>query len=274
MDSKNIQIGDTRYAYYELPNPGKAKMLLLHGMLVESHCFEAMTEDLKANYHLVLLDLKGHGKSDNGRSYDADYTNDAIAADLLAFQQAVIQEPFHLVGYSLGGQYSLKFAGTHPELVKSVTLIDSAPALSTKGVFLLLYALFTMPKFFRNEEHVLRFYNKRLKGLGDYMLKHCVTKVPDGHYLLRYDKKNLAPNTLAKSALRTKDLWESSKNIKAPVLILRAGKSAIIDNKIERTMKANMPHAQVVLMKNMGHELVFSKPKEVSEQIEAFVSRC
>ncbi|OQA34195.1 MAG: Lipase 3 precursor [Betaproteobacteria bacterium ADurb.Bin341] len=274
MDSKNIQIGNTRYAYYELPNPGKAKMLLLHGMLVESHCFEAMTEDLKANYHLVLLDLKGHGKSDNGKSYDADYTNDAIAADLLTFQQAVIQEPFHLVGYSLGGQYSLKFAGTHPELVKSVTLIDSAPALSTKGVFLLLYALFTTPKFFRNKEHVYRHYDNRLAGLGDYMFKHCVVEGQNGRYLLRYDKKNLAPNTLAKSALRTKDLWESSKHIKSPVLILRAEKSAIIDHKIERTMKTNMPHAQIVLMKNMGHELVFSKPKEVSEQIEAFIRRC
>ncbi|MBS1196964.1 MAG: alpha/beta hydrolase [Proteobacteria bacterium] len=273
MDSKTIQLGNSNYAYYEIANPGKPKMLMLHGMMVESHCFEKLAEHLKVHYHLFLLDLKGHGKSDNGKSYDEGYTNDIIAADLLAFQKQIIQEPFHLVGYSLGGQYSLKFAGTYPELVKSMTLIDSAPTLSSKGIFLILYALLTVPKFFRNKEHVLNYYNSKLAGLGDYMFKYCVSESTNGRYLLRYDKKNLSPNTLGKAAIRTKDLWESSRKIKSPALVLRAEKSAIIDNKIERTMKANMPQANVVLMKDMGHELVFSNAKEVFEQIHGFVAK-
>jgi len=70
MDSKTIQLGNSHYAYYEIANPGKPKMLMLHGMMVESHCFEKLAEHLKAHYHLFLLDLKGHGKSDNGKSYD------------------------------------------------------------------------------------------------------------------------------------------------------------------------------------------------------------
>lgn len=273
MDSRTLQIGNTAYAYYELPNPGKEKMLLLHGMMVESHCFEKMAEYLKAHYHLFLLDLKGHGQSANGASYDQDYTNDAIAADLLAFQQKVIGEPFHMVGYSLGGQYTLKFAGAHPELVKSVTLIDSAPAMTGKAVFLILYALFTTPRFFRSKEHVYRYYDRRQPGLGDYMFRYCMAEAPQGRYKLRYDKKNLSPDTLGKAALRTKDLWASTQKIKVPTLVLRAEKSAIIDNRIERTMKANMPQAQIVLMKDMGHNLVFGNPKEVSAQILDFLAK-
>lgn len=273
MDHHTILLGNSSYAYYEIPNPGKPKMLLLHGMMVDSHCFDKIAEYLKPHYHLFMLDLKGHGKSANGKSYDEGYSNEVIAADLLTFQQQVIREPFHMVGYSLGGQYTLKFAGAHPELVRSVTLIDSAPTLSTKGIFLILYALLTVPKFFKNKEHVLNYYNRKLPGLGDYMLAYCVIEGQNGRYSLRYDKKNLSPNTLGKAGIRTKDLWESSKKIKAPVLVLRAEKSAIIDNKIERTMKANMPHAHIVLMKNMGHELVFSHPQAVFEQIHNFVAK-
>ena len=273
MDSKTIQLGTTNYTYYEIPNPGKPKMLMLHGMMVESHCFEKMADSLKADYHLFLLDLKGHGKSGNGKNYDEGYTNDVIVGELLSFQQKVIQEPFHLVGYSLGGQYSLKFAGCHPDLVKSVILIDSAPTLSTKGIFLILFALFTTPKFFKNKEHVYHYYDHKLAGLGDYMFRNCISNTQNGRFELRYDKKSLSPNTLTKAGARTLDLWASSKKIKVPTLILRAEKSSIIDNKIEKTMLLNMPQARMVLMKGMGHELVFSHPKEVASQIHTFLSQ-
>lgn len=272
MNKNTVNLGASQYTYYEIPNPGKPKMVLLHGMMVESHCFESVAEHLKSSYHLYLLDLKGHGQSENGTSYDESYTNDVIAWELLAFQQKVVQEPFHLVGYSLGGQYSLKFAGTYTDLVKSVTLIDSAPALSAKGVFLILYALLTTPRQFKNQEHLVRYYDRKLPGLGSYMLRHCVSATPNGGYTLRYDKKNLSPCTLSKAGLRTADLWASAQKIQAPTLILRAAKSAIIDNKLERAMRLNMPRARIVLMKDMGHELVFSHPKAVAEQILAFLA--
>lgn len=271
MDSKSIQIGNTAYAYYEIPNPGKPKLLLLHGMIVESHCFEKMAGFLREHFHLVLLDLKGHGKSGDGRSYDEDYTNEAITRDLLAFSEAVIGEPFHLLGYSLGGQYALKFAGTHPDKILRLIIIDSAPAVSGKGIFAILYALMTTPRRFKDEAHLRRHYDRRIPGLGDYILAYCARRDAAGHLILRYDKKRFAPDTMAKGIARARDIWQASTHITAPTLILRAGQSLIISDKFERMMKANIAKAEVVRMPGMGHNLVFTHPRDVAEQILAFL---
>lgn len=273
MDCKTIQIGNTQYNYYEIPNPGKPKMLMLHGMMIESHCFTKIADRLKTDYHLYLLDLKGHGKSGNGTSYDESYTNDAICADLLNFQQAVIQEPFHLVGYSLGGQYSLKFAGFHAEVLKSVTIIDSAPALSLKGTFAILYAMFKTPKIFKDKNHVLGFYDARIPGLGNYMLTYCMRELGEGRYAIRYDKKNLAPSTMAKGIARTKDIWEACKKITTPTLVLRAEKSFILNEKLEKMLQESNPKIDVLMMPGMAHNFVFTHPQIVTEYIRSFTAK-
>ncbi len=270
MDSKTIQLGKSQYAYYEIANPGKAKMLLLHGMLVESHCFEKLIACLKDDYHLLLLDLKGHGKSANGSSYDADYCNDVIANDLLAFYQEVIREPFYLLGYSLGGQYAIKFAGTAPDKVKGLILIDSAPALCLKASLTILFTLMLTPRFFVSKEQARRFYDHRTTGFGQYIVDYCLAEDKHGRYVLRYDKENFAPDTLAKGAARTRDLWDSCKKITAPTLVLRCEKSFVFNAKLERKMRERIANIEVVLMRDRTHLIGFTHPQEVSEQIRKY----
>lgn len=273
MKHKSIRLGDSQYAYYEIPNPGKPKMLLLHGMLVESHCFAKLAPYLKDDYHLLFLDLKGHGKSANGGNYDQGYSADIIASDLQAFHQAVIQEPFYLLGYSLGGQYALKFAGTHPALVKGLLIIDSAPALCLKATLTILLTLMLTPKSFASREHAVRFYDKRTPGFGEYIADFCLIQDARGRYVLRYDKKNFAPDTMAKSTARTKDLWEACKNITAPTLILRCEKSFVFNNRLEKKMRESIANSTGVRMKDMKHLVAFSHPRELAGEIHSFLHK-
>lgn len=273
MDYKTVQIGSAQYAYYEIANPGKPKMVMLHGMMVDAHCFEKIAEQLQNDYHLFLFDLKGHGKSSDGESFDANYANEVICSDLLAIYQQVIGEPFFLVGYSLGGQYTLRFAGTHPEAVRAAIVIDSAPTVSFKGILAILWAMFKTPKVFKNKEHVIRFYDARIPGLGDYMFKHCMTDLGNGRYAIRYDRKRLAPPTAAKAAARTKDIWEACKKIVAPTLVLRAEKSFVLNDKIAAQLQASNPKIEIALMQGMEHNLVFTHPQAVADKIRQFAGR-
>lgn len=273
MAHRNIDLGSSQYAYYEIPNPGKPKMLLLHGMLVESHCFAKLVPYLKDDYHLLFLDLKGHGQSANGGSYDQAYSADIIASDLRAFHQAVIQEPFYLLGYSLGGQYSLKFAGTYPELVKGLLIIDSAPALCLKATLTILLTLMLTPKSFASKEHALRVYEKRTPGFGEYIANFCLMQDSQGRYVLRYDKNNFAPDSMAKSAARTRDLWQACSKITAPTLILRCEKSFVFNNRLEKKMRESIANSTVVRMKDMKHLIAFSHPRELAGEIHSFTHK-
>jgi len=270
MDCQFIRVGKTDYAWYEIPARRKPKLLLLHGMMVESHSFNGLIEQLRGSFHLYLLDLKGHGKSSNGESYDADYRPEVIAAELHTFGQQVIGEPFYLLGYSLGGQYAIQYAGSHPDALRGLILLDSAPEISLKSALKILFSVMTTPNLFRGPEDVRRFYDKKSPGFGDYMVEHAMVQDKYGYYSPRYDKKNLAPRDSRKTGERSWGLWQAARQITAPTLILRAGQSSIIDDEMQQKLQTHIANAMVVLMEGMGHHLGMTHPEAVAAEVKHF----
>ncbi|SCG84446.1 alpha/beta hydrolase fold [Proteiniborus sp. DW1] len=68
-------------------------------------------------YHIVTLDLRGHGKSEktvNG------YTLDNMAIDIIEIMNQLGIEKAHIVGSSLGGEIAVNLAARFPERVKSI----------------------------------------------------------------------------------------------------------------------------------------------------------
>src|SRR5437588_5544043 len=94
-----IQVPDVRIHYAELDVPGRP-MLLLHGVGMDWRVWQAISRRLAPHFHLYLMDMRGHGRSDkpeHGYSL-AHYAADVEeVVDRLELVEAV------LVGSSLGG---------------------------------------------------------------------------------------------------------------------------------------------------------------------------
>src|SRR5262249_20812673 len=73
-------------------------------------------------FRVTLYDLRGHG---NSECPPRGYTTRDLAEDLTALMDARGIERAHLVGHSYGGAVSLHCAASHPERVRSLTMIDS-----------------------------------------------------------------------------------------------------------------------------------------------------
>ena len=129
------------------------------------------------------------------------------------------------------------------------------------------------PKFFKDEAHVYRHFDTRNPGMGEYMLKHCLTRDEAGHFKPRYDKQRFAPNTMAKGTARTRDLWEACRKITAPTLLLRGGKSFVFSDGLEKKMRESIARLEVVLLKDREHLMAFTHPQEVAEPIRAFLAK-
>jgi len=273
MESKTIRLGRCDYAWYEIPARRKPKLLLLHGMMVESHSFNGLIEHLRGNFHLLLLDLKGHGQSGNGESYDEDYRPAVIADELHSFYQQVIGEPCLLLGYSLGGQYAIQYAGSYPDTLRGLILLDSAPEISLKSALKIIFSVMTTPNLFRGPEDVRRFYDKKSPGFGDYMLEYAMVQDKYGYYSPRYDKRNLAPRDSRKTGERSWELWQATKKITAPTLILRAEQSSIIDDDMQQRLQENIAKASAVLMEGMGHHLGMTHPEAVAAEVKKYFTK-
>jgi len=82
------------------------------------------------HYRLILVDLRGHGKSDQP---EAGYHIDEIAGDVLGIMQYLELKHAHLVGSSLGAEVGLSLAAAYPE--KVISLVCEGALSSEYGLF-------------------------------------------------------------------------------------------------------------------------------------------
>jgi pimeloyl-ACP methyl ester carboxylesterase len=97
-------------------------VVALHGWLDNAGSFELLAPAL-AGCHIVALDAAGHGKSDH-RSADASYNIWQDLGDILDVADALGWRRFSLLGHSRGAAVATLFAGTFPERVDRLMLIE------------------------------------------------------------------------------------------------------------------------------------------------------
>lgn len=68
-------------------------------------------------YHLVTLDLRGHGKTEKAAN---GYTLDNMAMDIIHVMNQLNIDKAHIVGSSLGGEIAVNMAAHFPERIQSV----------------------------------------------------------------------------------------------------------------------------------------------------------
>ena len=108
--------------FYTVQGSG-SPVVLIHGM----HSSGAMnwtmpgiTAALAQNHRVIVMDCRGHGKSDKPET-DAAY-GAAMVEDVIALLTHLDIRKAHIVGYSMGGMIALKTAALHPERVQSLLL--------------------------------------------------------------------------------------------------------------------------------------------------------
>jgi len=99
-------------------------VVLCHGFLDMAYGFLALAPLLACKgYRVIAPDLRGHGETswlpDSGYYYFPDYV-----LDLHALLPQLVQQPFELVGHSMGGAVATLYAATHPLQLRTLSLIE------------------------------------------------------------------------------------------------------------------------------------------------------
>ena len=119
------------------------KLLALHGWLDNAATFDRLAPLLCANFHIVALDLPGHGRSD-WRAPGAWYHHVDYPGEVLQAAQVLGWERFGLLGHSLGGAVASAIAAAVPERIEQLLLIEALGPVATgpeKALTLLQQAL-------------------------------------------------------------------------------------------------------------------------------------
>jgi pimeloyl-ACP methyl ester carboxylesterase len=120
-----IQLSKVQLEY--LPHgAGPERVLFTHGFLSSGRIWRMVQEALPADrYTSIAVCNRGAGASE-APPEPSDFGVEIFASDLFELVTAIGWHDFTLVGHSLGGATSTRFALDHSELLKGVILLDPA----------------------------------------------------------------------------------------------------------------------------------------------------
>ena len=105
-------------------NGKKETVLLIHGFGAYKENWLRFSRLLKDHYHVIALDLPGHGESAKDAVLNYDYNHQV--ARVHEFMAKLGINRFHIAGNSMGGAISALYAAQYPEQIITATLIDPA----------------------------------------------------------------------------------------------------------------------------------------------------
>jgi 2-hydroxy-6-oxonona-2,4-dienedioate hydrolase len=130
LKAKFVDVNGIRTRYYEMGSG--EPMVMIHAEEgfaghASANYFVKNIPGLAKHFHVFALDRLGSGLTDNPKT-DADYNIHAEMEHIVQFIQVMKLGKVHLVGHSHGGGIALFISVDHPEVVRSLTIIDSVTA--------------------------------------------------------------------------------------------------------------------------------------------------
>ncbi len=110
--------------HYTRTGGAKPALLALHGFSDDGLCWSPIAQALEADFDVIMLDARGHGRSDDpetGYGYDAHAADVAGAIEALGLIKPIV------LGHSMGAVTALALAATHPRLPGTILLEDPPP---------------------------------------------------------------------------------------------------------------------------------------------------
>ncbi|MFF4156829.1 SDR family oxidoreductase [Streptomyces sp. NPDC001678] len=107
---RRVTTGGIELCVLELGDPADPTVVLLHGYPDSKEVWSEVARRLRDRFHVVLYDVRGHGRSTAPRPLRGGFTLEKLTDDFLAVVDAVSPDaPVHLVGHDWGSVQGWEF---------------------------------------------------------------------------------------------------------------------------------------------------------------------
>lgn len=275
-DLKNIKPKGKPYCVPDWANfieyGAGAPVILVHGLAASLYDWEYLLPDLaSAGYHGYALDILGHGESPKpeARSYKIKW----VLRHLEQWVDSLsLSEPPVMIGHSLGGYLTMRYALRHPERVRAMVL--SSP----------FYRLDQLPFILRRAYHRPRLNALIMERLPRWIFQVAVDftsqamgRIGDGtNYLpegIRFqtvlDYKRTHPGAF-NIPNTVQDLTANLPRLEQPTLVMWGDHDQTLSPDLFQPIVESLPNARSYTIK-AGHVPHQSHPEEFNKVVLDFL---
>jgi 3-oxoadipate enol-lactonase len=249
--------------YYETHGTGEP-VLLVHGLGSSTLDWAPQIAALAPRFHVIAFDVRGHGRSGKPRQR---YCVRLFAEDTAALIRALNVGSVHVVGISMGGMIAFQLAVTAPELVRSLTIVNSGPAMPVRTLAQRMM-IWTRIGIVR-----LRGMRKMGEVLASQLLPKPEHAALRAQFIERWAANDPTAYLAALDGLINWDVTDALGRIDCPVLVLSADHD-YTPVAFKQAYTAMMRRAELVVIEDSRHMLPIERPEPFNAALLAFLTRC
>jgi pimeloyl-ACP methyl ester carboxylesterase len=268
--TRTVDVGGTPFAYREVGAATGTPLVLLHHFTAVLDDWDpAVVDGLAAERRVILVDLRGVGAS-GGTAPDSV---EAMAADAVAFVEALGLATVDLLGYSLGGMVAQEVVQRRPDLVRRIVLAGTSPAgdAGPADTFAVLQdAMQNATAEGKHPKHFLFFSpTATSQAAGDAFLARLDQRTQDRDTAATNEAIGAQVTALAK--------WERSSSsvglaaVRQPVLVVNGDDDTMIPTISSFNLARQLPNAELSIYPGSGHGALFQHHDLFVQQVLDFL---
>lgn len=241
-------------------------MLFLHGSYATSRWWQPLFNQLPEQILAVAPDLRGGGGTEQTTH---GYSIPEQAEDIAALIQHLNWIDFDIVAHSSGGAIAMEYILTHPEMVRTLTLIDSVPI---EGVHTPIETYVLLDQMRTDQELLAQALQTLMPTLD---LSGADQSALTFFAQLVSDAQAMAPAafTALADALNRWNRFGDGQQLRLPTLLLWGDQDIIIDrDSITRTLLAIPGANNLEVLRSVGHSPMIEAPQILAERLIDFIT--
>jgi lipase len=245
---------------------GSPRVVCLHGVTSHGRHFAGLAERLAPRFHVLALDLLGHGDSPWEPPWDVRAQVDAVLA-------TVGEEPAAYVGHSFGGRVAFELAAARPECVDRLVLLDPAILILAEAGLYAAENARADRSYASFEEAIDRRYEEsRLQSAPRELLERelAVHLVPsdDGRWRYRY-----CQSAVVAAYGEMSGEPPGFEQVGTPTLLVLGRQSYLPYDHLLDDHRAALSERLEVVRLEAGHTLLWDAAEETADAVERFLDR-
>jgi 3-oxoadipate enol-lactonase len=260
-----LQINGARL-YYEETGSGPETIVFSHGLLLSGEMFSEQVKAFSDRYRCISYDHRGQSRSEVTNS---GYEMDSLTEDAAALIRELDCAPCHFAGLSMGGFVGMRLAIHHPELLKSLVLMETTAD----------------PEPERNKGPY-----RRLAFIGRWlsfrMVINPLMKIMFGRSFLEDPAKQeirakwrnhllglnrTGTHRAAHGVIDRDGVYDQLSRISTPTLIIVGEEDVATPPDKSERMRDAIPGAALKVLPRGGHSSTIEEPEAVTQALEAFL---
>jgi 3-oxoadipate enol-lactonase len=237
-----------------------------HGLLYSCRMWDAQIPVLQRRFRCIRYDHRGQGQSTVEKS---GYDMDTVAEDAAALIRALGVQPVHFVGLSMGGFVGMRLAARHPDLIRSLVLLDTSADVEPAE---------HLPRY-RMLTFIERWLGPRLVAGAVMNIMHGASARADPTRAAEWKAvkaRFIATNRVGAvravhGVLGRKGIKDELANIWAPTLVMVGEEDTATVPAKAAAIAAGIRGARLVRIPKAGHLSPIDNPAFVTEQLLGFL---